>query len=288
MQAGHEILDGSGHIVQAVYRVEVVPDDLSSEYSLQVARYSFNLAQTGLNETYSHAFTLPGRIGADGDVFGQITNETFACGTVINWVEVVNVKPTPVVATVTFRSASGATLGSAMDTIPGHGQLHYYAGSVLPAGQIGTVQVSSTVLESIIAESLVYIADCDTNGLQTAYLTRLYRPGLIAQSGSANSFIGMDNLLRVVSTTGALNLINWNLISYIGEQSNGNFNVGALGTTGLSFTNNPDVNFPANRYGIFTLTSDAASEFVAETLRVRLVSERGKIRHDFVLPTVVR
>ena len=289
IQAGHEILDPStGQVVESVYQVEVIPDSITAKYLFSVARYSSNAGGGSSASAYNYAFALPGRPGAAGDVFGFITNETLSCGTVTNWVEIMNVTNTSMSHTVEFRDSDGVLRGTATETLAPHAQYHYNASAILPLGMTGTVRVSSPVIGAVVGESLIYIHECDRNSLQTAYMTRLYAPGRAAQSASANSYLQMDDELRVAVTVNTPVAVQWGISTFNGESSNGTLNIASFGSTRLALSGNPLVNFPADRYGLITLNSPTLGQYIAEVTRIRRVNVAGQVRYDFVMPTLGR
>ncbi len=289
LNGGHEITDASGlGVQQAVYLVEVIPADPDAEYLMSVARYSSNSLPGFDSGSYNYAFELPGRSGSPGDVFSLITNETLACGNILNWVEVSNGSSATETFTVTFRDGAGAVVGSVTDSYAPKAQINYNASAMLPAGQIGSVQVSSTNSTAVVAQSLVYIYECDSNAVQTAYMTRLNRPGKMTQVGTGNTFIQMDNSLRTVNTSASAVTMGFDITSFLGEMASGSVSLGANSVDFTDLSDNPTVGFPDDRYGILQTNSSLPGQTVSEVLRVREVNIGGLVRYDFVMPTPVR
>ena len=83
--AGHQLTDGAGKVKQAVYLVEVIPDDATKEYLMSVTRYSSNSPAGVAPETYNYASVAPGRAGAIGDLFTSISSQEYLCGRSQNW-----------------------------------------------------------------------------------------------------------------------------------------------------------------------------------------------------------
>ncbi len=289
LNGGHEITDASGlGVEQAVYLVEVIPADATAEYLMSVARYSSN-SQPGFDSgSYNYAFELPGRSGTPGDVFSLITNETLACGNILNWVEVSNGSSATETFTVTFRDSAGAVVGTVTDSYAPMAQINYNASALLPAGEVGSVQVSSTNPTAVVAQSLVYIYECDSNAIQTAYMTRLSSPGKMTQVGTGNTFIQMDNSLRTVNATPVASTVNFDITSFLGEMGTGSIALGANTVDVTDLSDNPAVGFPDDRYGILQTNSLLPGQTVSEVLRTREVNIGGQVRYDFVMPTPVR
>jgi len=150
------------------------------------------------------------------------------------------------------------------------------------------VQVSSSTPGAVVAQSLVYIFECDSNQVQTAYMTRLNSPGQVSQIGTGNTFFQMDNNLRTISTTTGSTNIDFGITSFTGAFGSGSFVLAPGSTNRTDLSDNPAVGFADDNYGILEMDSNLGGEFVSEVLRIREKVEGGQVRYDFVTPTPVR
>ncbi len=288
VSAGHEIRNVSGGVEQAVYLVEVIPADTEAEYLMSVARYSSNSLPGFDSASYNFAFAVEGRSGQETSLFGPITNENLSCGQIINWVEVINTSDQTESFTVTFRDSLGSVVGQTTDSYPAKSQINFNANSMLPAGELGSVQVQSSSPGAAIAQSLVYIMECDSSLVQTAYMIQLRAPGSENQVGSGNTFIQMENFLRLVSTNDASSLANFSITSFSGLTGENMVNLASGGTQEVQFSSNPAVGFGENQYGILEVATGSNFSIVGDVLRIREIIENGQVRYDFVMSSPLR
>ena len=286
--AGHQLTDGNGKVKQAVYLVEVIPDDPEKEYLMSVTRYSSN-APAGVNpETYNYAVVAPGRAGAEGDLFTSISSREYLCGRSQNWVEVANTADEEVIGDIYFRNASGQIVGTSSVTMAAKSQSHFNATAMLPDDSIGSVQIASSKEGALLAQSMVYIHDCDRNGIQTAYAASARTLGRRKQAGTGNTFLGMDNVLRLVSTSNLPVSPDFTLLTYLGESSSGKLPLTSFAAADEQLSNNASYNFPSDRYGTITVWSPEEGQFLAESLRIRRKVQDGLPRVDFLIPTEIK
>jgi hypothetical protein len=285
--AGHDLVNGSGQVVEAVYLVEIIPDDLTKPYLSSVTRYSSNAPAGFEPQTYNYSVSAPGRAGAQGALFAPTTREAMSCGSITNWFEVANTTASAVNATLTFRNSAGGVVGSTTDSIPAKAQIHYNAGALLVAGDIGSVELTSSAPGALIGQSMVYVHECDRAGIQTAYSSAAREVGRRLQVGTGNTFLSMTNNLRVISTSTSTQNVDFDLLTYLSEASGGTLSVAAKGARDEQFSGNPSYLFPTDRYGTVSMSSAAAQQYLAEVLRRRFVVVGGQTRLDFVIPTQV-
>jgi len=287
IQAGHEILDpATGLVEQSVYLVEVIPQDPDSEYLFFAARYS---TRDAVN--FNYAMAVPGRAGLGGtnNIYAAASAETFACGTMQNWIEVANVTNAVNTVNLSFKDELGNLTAQSSNTLAPYSQFHFNASVLLNGAATGSVEIQTSTPNSIIAQSMNYILDCNnTANVQTAYVTLAREPGRRAQVGTGNSFIDMDNLLRVISTTNNLTNVGLNVETFLGESSSVAFPLLANGCQDVNLSTDPSLIFPANRYGILDTQTNNSSESVMDMLRMRSKTEGGLPKFDFIIPTLVR
>jgi len=213
-----------------------------------------------------------------------LTNLTGGCWSQSNWAEVTNVREKSVRANLNFRNDRGQVLQSTEVTISPRAQFHFNGGILLPAGTVGSLQLSSSDPGALLSQSAVYYHDCQANTLQSSYAT----PGRIAgqdvQSGTFNTNLAMKNLLRVTSTTEATLSYATTLRSFNGFLAEQTSQLTSLRTNSIDTSAASSFATPTDLYGTLTIRTDAPRKFVAELLRLREVN--GKV--DFAMPTAVQ
>ncbi len=289
LQAGHEIRNPDGSVDENVYLVEVIPEDENAEYLMYVSRYSSNAP--GANAlTYNYAFSLEGRNGESESVFAPITAERREdlCATTSNWVEVVNVRDIPVRARAIFKNVGGTITGDQRMVLAPKSQFHFNATAMLPAGGLGTVEISSEEPKGLISQSLVYYHDCEVNQLQTAYVTPLAKRGNSSLAGTANTFLEMENLFRTYATVPDSVTVQYSIRPVGGDEVSDAFILQEQRIKEINLNNNPVFSLPSNSYGILTLATGAAGDAASQVLRLRRDISTGRARIDYVMPTAVR
>lgn len=278
LQAGHEFGEG-------VYLSQFKPHDGATQYFANVTRYSSNAVGGAVPETYNFAFPLDARSGSGDDVYATVSNLTGACWSQTNWVEVVNVREKEIVVTVEFRSEAGEVVGTETMTLTPRTQFHFSGHGLLASGTVGTVKVSTSEPGSLISQSVAYYHDCSENKLQTAYASPARMPGRDLQVGTYNTFLGVKNLIRIMSTSGTPVNYELSVKPQGGESMVVTSTIGAseniamtLSEDGTLFTLSPDT------IGVMTLRTENSQEVLVENIRLREVNGKA----DFAMPTVVQ
>jgi hypothetical protein len=287
MQAGHEITDASGKVLEGVYLAEVSPHDGAAEYLVAVTRYSSNAPAGVTSDTYNFAFALEGRAGSGTPQYMPINNQVGACYSQTNWVEVVNTREIPVTATLVFRGTDGIVRAAPTDLqLAAKSQYHFNAGALLDSGDVGSVSVLSSDQGALITQSLVYYHDCAENKVQTAYVSLGRLAGAAKQAGSINTFLGMKDELRVITTASQQIEVAAELRTFdsISSPVSDVLTLQSLGTTFVE-SGSSVMSVTEDRYGALTLTTKEQGSFVAEVLRVRELPD-GRV--DFAIPTAVQ
>ena len=283
---GERDINGGHENGEGVYLAEVIPHDGNAKYLMTVSRYSSNHNSGAEANTYNFAFARQGQKGTADAQFARITNETGACYSQSNWVEVANTRKTPVVAYVVFRKRNGEIIDTTDVEIKPLSQFHFNASAMVGDNVSGSVEVSSDVPGSLIMQSVVYYHDCETNLTQTAYLAPGRIGGKNEQVGTFNRFIDIKNLLTIVNVTPTS--INANVRvradnKTLAEQSNF---LGSQVTLELNLNDEGAFFTSANTYGTAELETSTARQIVGEVLRIRAnPANPGKM--DFVMQTPV-
>jgi|GEM_PF-4193729 len=277
IHAGHEL-------GQSVYLAEFKPDNGAAHYFGSVARYSSNSTGGAEARTYNFAFLLDARSGNGDRQFTPISNLTGQCWSQSNWLEVINTRERSITANVQFRAPNGAPVSTSSIRLAPRAQFHFNASAFLDKDTNGSVQLTSSDPNSIVSQSNVYYHDCQDNLLQTAYASQARLPGRDKQAGSFNTFLGITNLVRVISTNELggnfqLTLQSGGTILFDQTQAiNGanalQFNLSDFGT----------FNTAADRNGSLTVRTTQPGQVLVESLRFREVNGKA----DFAMPTAVQ
>ena len=281
--AGHTFGEGA-------FLVEITPLDGATEYFSTITRYSSNETIYSGNGTFNFAIPIEAKIGTGENIYTAITNKTGDCWRQTNWVEVVNTREKAVVANLEIYGSSGTLLQSTLISLQTKQQFHLNASSVLAARseESGSFRVSSTDRGSLISQSVVYYHDCNDNKTQTAYASPGRMPGRDVQSGTLNSYLGIENQQTIISAAGVSTNASFRAryftpLRQMIEIDHSSELLPSGSQTLLA--NSADVfSFPNQTNGVVTVTSESHSQIVVENLRVREIN--GKI--DFAMPTVVQ
>lgn len=277
VQAGHEAGEGA-------YLAEFIPDDGATDYFATVTRYSSNAPGGQVPETYNFAFPLDARAGNGDKQYALISNDVGSCWSQTNWFEVINVREKPITAHLTFRGKDGEKIDQTSYLLDPMSQYHFNASALLDKGQNGTVILSASDPGSLIAQSSVYYHDCADNILQAGYSAPARIPGQDVQAGTVNTFLGMNNILTLISTTKDETALVLEVRSFgelLSEQEqtlDGYHGLGFDLNDANIFGTAPDI------YGTLTLRTDGAQKVLAEILRLREVN--GRV--DFAMPTAIQ
>ena len=287
LQAGHEITDSEGILLPGVYLAEVIPDDTSADYLFSVSRYSINA-----DNSYNYAFAVNASGGAVDTIYAPITNEDRSvsdCALTTNWLEVVNILDSAVDATVVFRDTNGDTVDTQTATIEGKAQFHFNVSAILSSGVIGLAEITSSTVNSLIAQSLVYYQDCDRNQLQTAYVVQAKSEARsTSATGTLNTFLGMQSLFRAFSTSASSVSDSYDVTPFGSSTVSESLSLSAYAGEEIEISNNDTFSFPTDTYGTIQLDTDTAGDVFGQTLRIRRKTEAGRTRLDFVMPGLLR
>lgn len=230
IQAGHEFT------APAVGLIAVTPDSLTSPYLATITRYGENFAFTTPTQPGNSAvFTLPA--GGEG----------------LNVLELGNTSNHANPVQLTWYDMNGELLKSETATLPPYAQQHYIPTDVLPEGSYGSVRITAT--SNIIAGVASYLPE-------TAYYQSAREIFGTIQSGTYNTYLGMDNWLRIVNSAATTQMATIN-----------------YGTTNETISvpthGRRDILIPAGsetqNYTSFTLQSTVPGVFTASVVRSRVV-----------------
>ncbi len=285
ISAGHELRNAQGKIEEGAYLGEVFSD---GNYMFTISRYSSN-SSAATAASYNYAFAVDARMGASENIFVPIANESREadCAIPSNWVEVVNTRSDFATGEITFRNASDNVVSQQI-SLPPKGQFHFNAGALLAKGTLGSAEIRSNQPGAFIAQSMTYYNDCAQNGVQTAFSLPGKVKGRKSQAGSVNTFLGMSNNLRLISTTTAASTASLSLTPVGDVTRNANISLGGNDTSDLSAANNSLFNINSDTYGILKVATPADGQAVGFVIRSRTTFDSGRRRLDFIMPTELR
>jgi hypothetical protein len=290
IHGGHEFVNAEGKVLEGVYLVEVIPDNPKAEYSLSIARYSSNAPPATDPETYNYAFVAEGNKGSTTPVYAPIGNtiegvlglsdKLFAD----NWVEIACISSLDCEGLIRFVSSTGKETAGQFFKIKSKSQFHFNASALLDPKSTGSVQIVP-LTGMIIGQSMTYLHGGE-NDLQSAFVSPARTAGIKVQSGSINTFLGMQNVLNAFSTANTSTEASYEITSFSGGFFQGVLGLGGESVSSLRISDNSSLNFPSNTYGAMILTTESPTNSInAEVRRVRVLSD-GKI--DFVMPTLMK
>jgi hypothetical protein len=290
IHGGHEFVNAEGKVLEGVYLVEVIPDNPKAEYSLSIARYSSNAPPATDPETYNYAFVAEGNKGSTSPLYAPIGNtiegvlgvsdKLFAD----NWVEIACISSQDCEGLIRFVSSTGKETAGQFFKIRSKSQFHFNASALLDPKSTGSVHVVP-LAGMIIGQSMTYLHGGE-NDLQSAFVSPARTSGIKVQSGSINTFLGMQNVLNAFSTANTFTEASYEITSFSGGFFQGVLALGGESVSSLRISDNSSLNFPSNTYGAMILTTESETNSInAEVRRVRVLPD-GKI--DFVMPTLMK
>ena len=276
--AGHE--QGQG-----VYLNQVIPDSADADYLSAVTRYGSNALPGKPMNDFAFAFALDTRTGTGDTQFSIISNLEGQCFTQTNWVEVINVTTSSVAAALTFYDEEGDLAGTTSVNLYPHSQYHFNGSALIDAGTYGSVHIASNTPSGLLSQSVVYIHECQSNDIQTAYALPAVAAGAYPIFGSYNRFLNMQNDLLVVNVGPLGRTIDMTLRSNGQTLYEDNFNVRDHAVARLDLNDETTYSTAADTYGTIELEDNTPASFIAYTLRHR-VNPAETV--DFVNPTLFR
>ncbi|MDD2942505.1 MAG: carboxypeptidase-like regulatory domain-containing protein [bacterium] len=229
IQAGHEFT------APTVGLITVTPDSLTSPYLATVTRYGENFA-----------FTIPTQPGNSTVVALPAGSEG------LNVLELGNTSNSANPVQLTWYGMNGELLKSETATLPPYAQQHFIPTDVLPEGSYGLVRITAT--SNILAGAASYLPE-------TAYYQSAHEVFGTIQSGTYNTYLGMDNWLRIVNASSATQMAT---ISY--GMTNATISVPAHGRRDILIPTGS----ATQNYGSFTLQSTVPGVFTASVVRSRV------------------
>ncbi|MFN8391808.1 MAG: fibronectin type III domain-containing protein [Bdellovibrionota bacterium] len=289
VQAGHEFVGADGKVQEGVFLVEVVPADKNAPYSFSVSRYSSTAQGGGAFDpsNYNFAFAIEASAGSIEPLFVPIANVfenvsgLASTVSLTNWLEVVNAGSTTAHFHINFRDANGTVVSSTGGSAAPKSQVHFNASALLSSKTSGQAEIISDA--PLVVQSLSYLHG-SKNELQSGFVIPARNAGRAQQAGSINTFLGMQNVFGLLSTSATNTTADFTITAFTGGVYKGSIGLSPTGASTLGLSNNPSLNLPSNTYGAILVDTGAEGAGLADIRRVRIVG--GAV--DFVMPTGVR
>jgi len=252
---------------------EIIPADLSSDYSAQLIRYGTN----GLGG-YSFAFPLSAKPG-NGEVQSVPISRQFGED---NWLELVNTTAETVNVTLQFAWDEG--IFSIKDySLAAHSQTHLpIDNTILYYAQRGFVRITPRTPNSILAQSMSYYRT-SSGGIDAMFGISARELFGSSYSGSFNLFLGMQNWLSLTNASDAA------ISATVGSSS-----VSGNGSTSVSLAAGQTKKVPIHStaallatpdtYGFIKVTPNVSDALLTDIVRLKPLSDGV----DFAFPTEMR
>lgn len=285
LQAGHEILDRAGKIIQSAYLVEVRPKDGAAKYFSAVSRYSSKAPPGVRSIDFQYAFALDSVAGSGAAQLSPATNVRGTCSADENWIEVMNVREVPISAQLRFRTEAGREVFSTNVVFQPKSQIHFNASALLGAEEKGSVVVDGAEPGSFVTQSLVYVHDC-ANQVATAYAVAGRAAGRDVQLGSVNTYLDTRNELYLISAADAGSAVGAIFRPFDkGEERFYAYPFAAFSTGVFALSDVQTLGVLPDVYGALSLQTLVPNALTAGVLRIRRNADGSP---DFVMPTAVQ
>lgn len=260
---------------------EIIPEDPTSPYLMQLVRYGTNSESGGSENGYSFAFPLIGQAGNGREQFVPISRGAGG----FDFVEIANTLDQLINVRVEFYSTTGLLITNPIEVeLEPHAQIHLDAATPLMEGASGYARIIPDQPDAIIGQSMVYFYDSITGGITSIYGSPIRETFGRRIQGSYNLFLGMYNWLKVMNVTDQLTQVTLRIPGPTGEVSHilplpprGGLELG-LHETGTYGT-------MINNYGPVILEYPKNGSVFSELLRVK---PNAQSYVDFSVPTLVR
>ncbi len=278
---GRADLDGGHGLAGAgvVGLHQIVPTDSSAQYIAQLMRYGSNATPGVAPSAYNFAFPLSAK-RANGQTQYMPISREFGEQT---WVEISNSLATSTSITANFYDEDGTLEASDSYTLAPRQQIHLEGSAYLSSGEVGTVTVVPTEINSIVAQSMFYFRS-STGSIEAMYGTQATEALTTSLTGSYNLYLEAENYLRLMNTSASVVTVTVAVTTTTGvvEQA---IALGPNSATSLEIHDSSLFGTAPNTYNFLSVTPSAAG--VGAEL-VRLKRNSGSDSIDFAFPTLVR
>ena len=266
---------------------QIIPDDPSLTYEAFVVRYNPN------DETNGFRFAFPLR-ALRGACSGEpLLASTMGNGLTDNWLEIANISPLTINATITVKDRAGATLHSETRGIPAFGQSNLYLSSIIDPSNVGNVGTATVTCEDkndeLVIQSTFYGKTSTNSGIEWAYSTQARDASLVTtnsfMSVPVNTYASMSNWLKLADSSQSETLANFTVHNQAGEVvANGDSTLSAGGTVDIGIHEMSG----ADSVGSVSVNSATeTSSFSGEMLRV-LPRNDGGVGNIVSIPGIVQ
>lgn len=261
IQAGHEFSTGG-----AVGLVSVAPENSSTNYIATVNRYGVNN-----DGSYSFSFGVPTRVGNPAKMLLP------AGGEGLSVLELANISNNTNSIAVSWHDQEGTEVSTVTEILTAYSQKHFIASAVLGGAAAGTISIDGQ--GPVIAGTAQYFYD-HGGRITSGHYTEARESFGTTLSGSFNTYLGMDNWLRLGNLTNS----NQTVVVGYGNSNSTSIFLPAYGRRDAIIpTSEQEIN-PYGSYGSFTLTLPEPGAVSASMTRSRIVDSKL----DFITTTPVR
>lgn len=264
-----------GHILPGVDRKGLIRILADVPSMSQLVRYGSGKTPAD----YEFAFPLVSKSADAGESHVMLPAEPGGQ----TYLELVNVLAEQLAVTLRFYDSAGSLVSVQSLLLPGNGQIHLDASSVMGEAE-GHVEIDSSEPDGIIAQAMVYYRNpfgklLAMYGSQAS--SRAYETG----TGSYNLYLGMTNALRVLNpgTTGYL--LEVQTSSFSGPGATNYFQIPGKGALVLNLNDTQTFGTLVNTYGAVTASAPVGAELVLEITRSHYNVSGDR---DFVVRTTAK
>ncbi len=279
---GRVDLEG-GHVNPGPNKVgmhRILPQDKTAPYIAQLFRYGGNTPLTSPATAYHFAFPLRARSGNGERQSLPVTRDSESD----NWIEIINSKDAVVRAEIEGFASDGSPRGNRVIELAPFAQQHIYAGDFMAMGEQGYIMVTPDTSNALIGQSMFYVRDVSSGGIDAMYGIPLQEPFGTISSSSYNLFLGMSNWLRISNTSDNSVDVTLSVFSPQGEANTRNFSMEANTTQSFGL-HEAQYGTAPDTFGVLRVEGSEAKALSSDLLRIRRNAES---RIDIAAPLPVR
>lgn len=289
LAAGHQLLDTQGTPIQGAYLAKITPVEAGgSQFIVSISRY----AVKNQGQSFAYAFNAIAQGGNSQKQYFFAGDNARENSFEKNYLEIANTSNQDTIVDLSLHGAKGELMQVSFNLAP-RKQRHVDLSAILESFSetSGRAELSSDTFGSLIAQSASYYFDQTTGELQTAYLSEKNAITGFLISGGTNTFLDMQNELRISSIGEDSEVLTVNSRGFT-ISSSGDFQPQSdsmeltLASKQTFSSDLQELNLlNKNSYGVLSLRSPSSIKAFAEILRIRR-DAAGKL--DFVMPIKVR
>jgi hypothetical protein len=257
----------------AVGLIEIEPLTSNTNYKAFLIRYGEK--GSGVNSDFAFAFPLTARTFESSPLFLPISTT----GNAQNWLELVNIKPSPISVLVNIYEENGSLINASSFQLSSRAQAHININEIIPSSSVGHVKVSTSPANSLIAQSMFYFYS-NTGRIASMYGSEGKTLGFETQTGSYNLYLNMANYLKISNISTINQIINIRIQNHDGFR---NISLTVISKSSLDLPlHHSSFGTSSNTYGLVKIEGQG---LLTEILRVK-TNSHGEF--DFIFPTSLR